>query len=85
MKEDDCGVKYREVRQVRRNSEEVVNGWVTTAEVVRETARMILGVGSGWRKEDKESWCWNQEVQENIMRKRLITKNWDSQGNYRFR
>ncbi|KAJ8335035.1 hypothetical protein SKAU_G00406740 [Synaphobranchus kaupii] len=60
-------------------SEELPADWVTTAEVVRETARKVLGVSSGQRKEDKETWWWNEEVQECIQRKRLA-KKWDSQG-----
>lgn len=44
-----------------------------TAEVVRETARKVLGMTSGQRKEDKEAWWWNEEVQESI-RKKLIKK-----------
>ena len=59
--------------------EELPDGWVTTAEAVRETVRKVLGVSSGQRKEDKETWWWNEEVQESIQRKKLANKNWDSQ------
>ncbi|KAK3506481.1 hypothetical protein QTP70_001796, partial [Hemibagrus guttatus] len=45
--------------------------WETTAEVIRETGRKVLGVSSGRRKEDKETWWWNEEVQDSIQRKRL--------------
>lgn len=48
--------------------------------MVRERARRVLGVSSGQRKEDKETWWWNEEVQENIQRKRLVKKKLDSQG-----
>ncbi|KAK3525130.1 hypothetical protein QTP86_017596, partial [Hemibagrus guttatus] len=51
--------------------------WETTAEVVRETGRKVLGVSSGRRKEDKETWWWNEEVQDSIQRKRLAKKKWD--------
>ncbi|KAK3574890.1 hypothetical protein QTP86_018354 [Hemibagrus guttatus] len=51
--------------------------WETTAEVIRETGRKVLGVSSGRRKEDKETWWWNEEVQDSIQRKRLATKKWD--------
>ena len=60
-------------------SEELLDGWVSTAEVVRETTRKVLGVSSGQRKEDKETWWWDEEVQESIRRKRLAKKKWDSQ------
>ncbi|KAK3531963.1 hypothetical protein QTP86_002249 [Hemibagrus guttatus] len=51
--------------------------WETTAEVIKETARKVLGVSSGRRKEDKETWWWNEEVQDSIQRKRLAKKKWD--------
>ncbi|KAK3544463.1 hypothetical protein QTP86_012476 [Hemibagrus guttatus] len=51
--------------------------WETTAEVIRETGRKVLGVPSGRRKEDKETWWWNEEVQDSIQRKRLAKKKWD--------
>ncbi|KAK3521768.1 hypothetical protein QTP70_016224, partial [Hemibagrus guttatus] len=51
--------------------------WETTAEVIRETGRNVLGVSSGRRKEDKETWWWNEEVQDSIQRKRLAKKKWD--------
>ncbi|KAK3509436.1 hypothetical protein QTP70_035088 [Hemibagrus guttatus] len=47
--------------------------WETTAEVIRE----VLGVSSGRRKEDKETWWWNEEVQDSIQRKRLAKKKWE--------
>ena len=80
LKTEDCKVKFREeVRQALGGSEELPDEWATTAKVVRETARKVLGVTSGQRKEDKETWWWNEEVQENIQRKRLAKKKWDSQ------
>ncbi|KAK3567735.1 hypothetical protein QTP86_024053, partial [Hemibagrus guttatus] len=51
--------------------------WETTAEVIRETGSKVLGVSSGRRKEDKETWWWNEEVQDSIQRKRLAKKKWD--------
>ena len=80
LKEDDCCVKFREeVRQVLDGGKEVWDDWATTAEVVKKIARKVLGVTSGQRKEDKETWWWNEEVQESIRKKRLAKKNWDSQ------
>ncbi|KAK3555452.1 hypothetical protein QTP86_016099 [Hemibagrus guttatus] len=51
--------------------------WESTAEMIRETGRKVLGVSSGRRKEDKETWWWNEEVQDSIQRKRLAKKKWD--------
>ncbi|KAK3562622.1 hypothetical protein QTP86_003350 [Hemibagrus guttatus] len=45
--------------------------------MIRETGRKVLGVSSGRRKEDKETWWWNEEVQDSIQRKRLAKKKWD--------
>ncbi|KAK3540301.1 hypothetical protein QTP70_029602 [Hemibagrus guttatus] len=42
-----------------------------------ETGRKVLGVSSGRRKEDKETWWWNEEVQDSVQRKRLAKKKWD--------
>ncbi|KAK3566416.1 hypothetical protein QTP86_032264, partial [Hemibagrus guttatus] len=63
----------------KRSKIEVVlpDDWETTAEVIRETGRKVLGVSSGRRKEDKETWWWNEEVQDSIQRKRLAKKKWD--------
>ncbi|KAK3510739.1 hypothetical protein QTP70_021324 [Hemibagrus guttatus] len=38
----------------------------------------MLGVSSGRRKEDKETWWWNEEVQDSIQRERLAKKKWDT-------
>ncbi|KAK3518093.1 hypothetical protein QTP70_033313 [Hemibagrus guttatus] len=53
------------------------DNWETAAEVIRETWRKVLGVSSGRRKEDKETWWWNEEVQDSVQRKRLAKKKWD--------
>ena len=51
------------------------------ADVVRKTARKVLGVSSGQKKEDRDTWWWNEEVQESIRGKRLAKKNWDNRRN----
>ncbi|KAK3565340.1 hypothetical protein QTP86_006568 [Hemibagrus guttatus] len=73
----DCKVVVGE--SVARQHRMVVlpDDWETTAEVIRETGRKVLGVSSGRRKEDKETWWWNEEVQDSIQRKRLAKKKWD--------
>ncbi|KAF7696163.1 hypothetical protein HF521_006257 [Silurus meridionalis] len=47
---------------------------------MREAARKVPGVTSGNRMEDKETWWWNEQVQETIRRKRLAKQNWDRQS-----
>ncbi|KAK3529771.1 hypothetical protein QTP86_003026 [Hemibagrus guttatus] len=61
----------------RRTQVVLPDDWETTAEVIRETGRKVLGVSSGRRKEDKETCWWNEEVQDSIQRKRLAKKKWD--------
>ncbi|KAK3540053.1 hypothetical protein QTP70_023811 [Hemibagrus guttatus] len=82
----DCKVVVGEsvARQHRMKLRQALGGqvvlpddWETTAEVIRETGRKVLGVSSGRRKEDKETWWWNEEVQDSIQRKRLAKKKWD--------
>lgn len=46
-KEDSCVDFKRGLRQVLGGSEELLDGLVTTAEVVRETVRKVLGLSSG--------------------------------------
>ncbi|KAK3525524.1 hypothetical protein QTP86_033966, partial [Hemibagrus guttatus] len=52
----------------RRTQVVLPDDWETTAEVIRETGRKVLGVSSGRRKEDKV---------RSIQRKRLAQKKWD--------
>eukprot|EP00064_Thunnus_orientalis_P026187 superscaffoldBa00015694_g26675 len=81
LTKEDCVGFREELRQVLGGNEELPDGWEvlgTTAEVARETARKVFGVSPGQRKEDKETWWWDEDVQESIQRKRLA-KKWDSQ------
>ena len=60
-------------------NEELPDDWTITANVVRETARKVLGMSSKQRKEDKDTCWWDEEVQESIRNKRLAKKRWDIQ------
>ncbi|KAK3535543.1 hypothetical protein QTP70_016813, partial [Hemibagrus guttatus] len=71
------GRRTQKLRQVLGGQVVLPDDWETTAEVIRETGRKVLGVSSGRRKEDKETWWWNEEVQDSIQRKRLAKKKWD--------
>ncbi|KAK3506448.1 hypothetical protein QTP70_000579, partial [Hemibagrus guttatus] len=70
-------------RRTQIEIEKKTNWWkmkneeCSKAEVIRETGRKVLGVSSGKRKEDKETWWWNEEVQDSVQRKRLAKKKWD--------
>ncbi|KAK3556476.1 hypothetical protein QTP70_008327 [Hemibagrus guttatus] len=69
--------KRQKLRQALGGQVVLPDDWETTAEVIRETGRKVLGVSSGRRKEDKETWWWNEEVQDSIQRKSLAKKKWD--------
>ena len=78
LKNEDCCEKFgEEIRRALGGKEELPDDWTTTANIVRDTARKVLGVSSKHRKEDKETWWWNEEVQESIRKKRLAKKRWD--------
>ncbi|KAK3537706.1 hypothetical protein QTP70_017827, partial [Hemibagrus guttatus] len=70
------GRRTQKLRQALGGQVVLPDDWETTAEVIRETGRKVLGVASGRRKED-ETWWWNEEVQDSIQRKRLAKKKWD--------
>ncbi|KAK3509234.1 hypothetical protein QTP70_025602 [Hemibagrus guttatus] len=78
LKKKECCAEFRQkLRQALGGQVVLPDDWETTAEVIRETGRKVLGVSSGRRKEDKETWWWNEEVQDSIQRKRLAKKKWD--------
>ncbi|KAK3525424.1 hypothetical protein QTP86_031565, partial [Hemibagrus guttatus] len=78
LKKEECCEEFRQkLRQALGGQVVLPDDWETTAEVIRETGRKVLGVSSGRRKEDKETWWWNEEVQDSIQRKSLAKKKWD--------
>ncbi|KAK3574415.1 hypothetical protein QTP86_006582 [Hemibagrus guttatus] len=78
LKKEECCEEFRQkLRQALGGHVVLPDDWETTAEVIRETGRKVLGVSSGRRKVDKETWWWNEEVQDSIQRKRLAKKKWD--------
>ncbi|KAK3546774.1 hypothetical protein QTP86_001526 [Hemibagrus guttatus] len=78
LKKEECCEEFRQkLRQALGGQVVLPDDWEITAEVIRETGRKGLGVSSGRRKEDMETWWWNEEVQDSIQRKRLAKKKWD--------
>ncbi|KAK3510023.1 hypothetical protein QTP70_026002 [Hemibagrus guttatus] len=78
LKKEECCEEFRQkLRQALGGQVVLPDDWETSAEVIRETGRKVLGVSSGRRKEDKETWWWNEEVQDSVQRKRLAKKKWD--------
>ncbi|KAK3556024.1 hypothetical protein QTP70_000730 [Hemibagrus guttatus] len=78
LKKEECCEEFRQkLRQALGGQVVLPDDWETIAEVIRETGRKVLGVSSGRRKKDKETWWWNEEVQDSIQRKSLAKKKWD--------
>ncbi|MCJ8749442.1 hypothetical protein PDJAM_G00176250 [Pangasius djambal] len=70
-KEEHCEDFRQKLRQALGGQVVLPDDWETTAEVIRVTGRKVLGVSSGRRKEDKETWWWNEGVQDSQMEKLL--------------
>ncbi|MCJ8739298.1 hypothetical protein PDJAM_G00045650 [Pangasius djambal] len=71
LKKEECCEDFRQkLRQALGGQVVLPDDWETTAEVIRVTGRKVLGVSSGRRKENKETWWWNEETQYSIQRKR---------------
>ena len=70
---------FRELvrEKIGEDANQLPEDWVKTAELLRKTAREVLGVTTGQRTEDKETWWWNESVQECVKKKREAKKNWD--------
>ncbi|KAK3553800.1 hypothetical protein QTP70_012235 [Hemibagrus guttatus] len=78
LKKEECCEEFKQkLRQALGGQVVLPDDWETTAEVIRETGRKVLGVSFGRRKGDQETWWWNEEVQDSIQRKRLAKKKWD--------
>ncbi|KAK3574478.1 hypothetical protein QTP86_008076 [Hemibagrus guttatus] len=78
LKKEECCEEFRQkLKQALGGQVVLPDDWETTAEVIRETGRKVLGVSCGRRKDDKETWWWNEEVQDSVQRKRLAKKKWD--------
>ena len=53
LKKEDCCEEFREeIRRALGGEEELPDDWTTRANIVRDTARKVLGVSSKQRKED---------------------------------
>ncbi|MCJ8736303.1 hypothetical protein PDJAM_G00258220 [Pangasius djambal] len=65
-KQEFCEDFRQKLRQALGGQVVLPDDWETTAEVIRVTGRKVLGVSSGRRKEDKETWWWNEGVQDTL-------------------
>ena len=63
LKETSYQEAFRqEVTRILGGKDRLPNEWEKTAETVRKTAETVLGVISGKRKGDRETWWWNEKV-----------------------
>ena len=78
LKETSCQEAFRqEVTRILGAKNELPDEWDKTADMLRKTAETVLGVTFGKRKADRETWWWNEEVQESIKEKKEAKKAWD--------
>ena len=74
---EDCAKKDFK-RKVEQNlGQTLPEDWKKTTTVIKEIAKAVLGVSSGRRKVDKDTWWWNPEVQICIQRKKQAKQEWD--------
>ena len=78
LKETSCQEEFRqEVTRIMGGKDGLPNEWDKTAEMLRKTAKTVLGVTFGKRKGHREKWWWNKEVQKSIKEKKKAKKAWD--------
>ena len=65
------------MRQALGGQEGPPDDWTMTANMIREAGKKILSMSSG-RKGDKETWWWNEEIQD-AKRKRLAKRRRDTE------
>ena len=71
LKKTSCQEVFRqEVSRTLGGKGGLLDEWDKTAEMLRKTAETVLGVTFGKRKGNRETWWWNEEVQESIKKKR---------------
>ena len=71
LKETSCLEEFRqEMTRILGSKDGLPDKWDKTAEMLRKTAETVLGVTFGKRKGDRETWWWNEEVQETIKEKK---------------
>ena len=52
--------------RILRGKNELPNEWDKTAKMLRKTAETVLEMAFGKQKGDRETCCWNEEVQATI-------------------
>ena len=82
LKETSCQEAFRQkMTRILGGKNGLPDEWDKTAEMLRKTAETVLGKTFGKRKGDRETWWWNEEVQESIKEKKKAKKAWDKLRN----
>ena len=72
--------KFRDVvkmANVNRSKEgEVEDIWQELKETLRKASDEVLGRTNPGRKEQRESWWWNEDVRQALKQKKLAFKKW---------
>ena len=82
LKETSYQEAFRqEVTRILGGKDGLLDEWDKTAEMLGKTAETVLGVTFGKRKQDRETWWWNEEVPKSIKEKKEAKKAWDKTRN----
>ena len=75
LKETNCQEAFRqEVSRILGGKDGLPDEWDKTAEMLRKTAETVLGVTFAKQNGDRETWWWNEEVQESIKERGEVSK-----------
>ena len=82
LKEENLKIQFREkVLSERRLLENVQEWWEENSTVIVRAGQEVLGMTTGRRPPgDKETWWWNDEVNDAIRAKKEAKKKWDASG-----
>ena len=82
LKEENLKLQFREkVLSERRRLDNVQEWWEENSTVILRAGHEVLGMTTGRRPPgDKETWWWNDEVNDAIRGKKEAKKKWDASG-----
>ena len=82
LKEENLKIQFREKVSIeRRLLENVQEWWEENSTVIVRAGQEVLGMTTGRRPPgDKETWWWNDEVNDAIRAKKEAKKKWDAPG-----
>ena len=78
IKETCCKEAFRQkVTAILGGKDELPVKWDKTAKMPKKAAKTVLGVTFRKQKGDRETWWWNEKVQEGIKEKKEAKKAWN--------